>query len=112
MKEIIVQKITAQFPSSIVSVNEYRGELTIVVKKQDIAKICPMVKEDSDLRFDSMRDFAARIITGPDERFEVIYNLYSLKNNFRLRLESPCRGTGSACTDGHRCLENCKLARA
>ena len=87
MKDSIVQKITAQFPSSIVSVNEYRGELTIVVKKRDIAKICSMVKDDNDLSFDSMRDLCGADYHRPDERFEVIYNLYSLKNHFRLRLK-------------------------
>ena len=87
MKDSIVQKITAQFPSSIVSVNEYRGELTTVVKKQDIAKICSMVKDDNELCFDSMRDLCGADYHRPDERFEVIYNLYSLKNNFRLRLK-------------------------
>jgi len=87
MKDSIVQKITAQFPSSIVSVNEYRGELTILVKKQDIAKICSMLKGDNDLCFDSMRDLCGADYHRPDERFEVIYNLYSLKNHFRLRLK-------------------------
>jgi|SRR5208283_3125343 len=87
MKDLILQKLTAQLPSSIESVNEYRGELTIVVKKHDIVSVCLMLRDDSELCFDSMRDLCGADYHRPDERFEIIYNLYSLKHHFRLRLK-------------------------
>jgi len=76
MKEKVIEKLNAQFCSSIKSTNEYRGELTIVVKKDDIVRICQFLRDDEELRFDSLRDLCGADYHRPDERFEVIYNLY------------------------------------
>lgn len=87
MKELILQKLNARFPSAVEHVNEYRGELTIVVTKQEIVPVCTMLRDESDLCFDSLRDVCGADYFRPDARYEVIYNLYSLKHNFRLRLK-------------------------
>ena len=87
MKEKILEKLTAQFGKSIESTNEYRGELTIVVRKDDIVRICQFLRDDEELRFDSLRDLCGADYNRPDERYEVIYNLYSLKNKFRIRVK-------------------------
>jgi len=87
MKERILEKLTTHFKDSILSTNEYRGELTIVVKKEDIVRICQLLRDNEELCFDSLRDLCGVDYYRPEERFEVVYNLYSLKNNFRLRLK-------------------------
>lgn len=87
MKEKVLEKLNAQFGDAIQSVNEYRGELTIVVKKSSIRKISQLLRDDPELQFDSLRDVCGADYYRPDERFEVIYNLYSIPNHFRLRLK-------------------------
>lgn len=87
MKDLILQKLNAQFPSSVEHVNEYRGELTIVVKKKGIASICSLLRDDQELCFDSLRDICGTDYYRPDDRFEVVYNLYSLQKNSRLRIK-------------------------
>jgi NADH-quinone oxidoreductase subunit C len=87
MKEVILQKLQSQFPDAIVSSNDYRDELTIVVNKQHIVAVCQFLKDDSDLQFDSLRDICGADYYRPSDRFEVVYNLYSLKSNFRIRLK-------------------------
>ncbi len=87
MKDDILSKVSARLPSSIELVNEYRGELTLVIRKHDLVAVCTLLKEEPDLSFDSLRDVCAADYYRPDDRFEVVYNLYSLKKNFRLRLK-------------------------
>ncbi|MBI4547183.1 MAG: NADH-quinone oxidoreductase subunit C [Ignavibacteriae bacterium] len=87
MKENVLEKLTTHFKDSILATSEYRGELTIVVKKQDIVRICQFLCSNEELRFDSLRDLCGVDYYRPEDRFEVVYNLYSLKNKFRLRLK-------------------------
>jgi NADH-quinone oxidoreductase subunit C len=87
VKEKILEKLNAQFGDAIQSVNEYRGELTIVVKKSGIRKISLVLRDDPELQFDSLRDVCGADYYRPDERYEVVYNLYSIPNKFRLRLK-------------------------
>ena len=87
MKDKLLDKLNTHFKDSIESVNEFRKELTIFVKKDDIVKVCQFLRDDEELRFDSLRDVCGTDQFKPGDRFEVIYNLYSLKNNYRLRLK-------------------------
>jgi NADH-quinone oxidoreductase subunit C len=87
MKDRLLDKLNSNFKDSIESVSEFRKELTIIIKRDDIVKVCQFLRDDEELRFDSLRDVCGADRFTPEERFEVIYNLYSLKNNFRLRLK-------------------------
>jgi len=87
MKDRILEKLNANLKSSLLAVNEYRGELTLTVVKGDIVKVCQFLRDDGDLRFDGLRDLCGADYYRPEGRFEVVYNLYSLKNKFRLRLK-------------------------
>ena len=87
MKDLILQKLKTRFGDSLLIVNEYRGELTLVVRKSDIVSICLFLRDDEELAFDSLRDLCGVDYSRPDDRFEVVYNLYSLRSNFRLRLK-------------------------
>ena len=87
MKEKLLEKLNTAFSASIISTNEFRDELTIVVKKNDILRVCRFLRDDNDLQFDSLRDVSGSDNYTPEGRFEVVYNLYSINNNFRLRLK-------------------------
>ncbi len=87
MKERILERLNRGFTDSIVSSNEYRGELTVVVRKADIVAVCRFLHDDPELSFDSLRDLSGSDYARPSDRFEVVYNLYSLKNLFRLRVK-------------------------
>ena len=88
MREKVIEKLRAQFDASVELVNEYKGELTVVVKKQDIVRIGRFLRDDPDLRFDMLKDLCGVDYYRPSDRFEIVYNLYSLKTNFRLRLKT------------------------
>ena len=87
MKEKILEKLISRFKDSIATNYEYREELTVVVRKVAIVEVCRFLRDDADLRFDSLRDLCGADYYRPDDRFEVIYNIYSLPNKTRLRLK-------------------------
>src|SRR5512140_1406513 len=87
MNQKTTDLLRERFKDAILTVNEYRGELTIVVQKKQIVKIAEFLRDDETLKFDSIRDICGVDYYRPDDRYEVVYNLYSLTNNFRLRLK-------------------------
>ncbi|MBI4535249.1 MAG: NADH-quinone oxidoreductase subunit C [Ignavibacteriae bacterium] len=95
INQIVIEKLNAKFPESLEGTNEFRNDLTVQVRKQDIVRVCEFLKTDPDLSFDMVIDLCGSDMYRPEGRFEVIYNLYSLKNKSYLRLkvlvdEDPC----------------------
>ena len=87
MKDKLLNKLNTHFKDSIESVNEFRNEITLVIKKDDIVNVCKFLRDDVELACDSLRDVCGADQFKSENRFEVIYNLYSLKNKFRIRLK-------------------------
>ncbi len=88
-----VGRLTTKFGDAILKVKEDRGELFVCVKRDSIVDVLSFLKNDPDLdygyfaeclgvdysRWDHERDLP--------ERFEVVYNLMSLKLDQRLFLK-------------------------
>jgi NADH-quinone oxidoreductase subunit C len=87
MKDRIIEKLTTQFRDSITSASEFRGELTVVVKKEDLVRICDFLKHDEELKFELLEDLSGVDMYTPTDRFQVVYHLFSLKNRYRLRVK-------------------------
>lgn len=87
MKEKLLNKLSSVSKDSVESVEEFRDELTFVIKREALLLVAQILRDDPELRFDSLRDVcgAERFLSG--DRFEVIYNLFSIQNKFRLRLK-------------------------
>lgn len=88
MKELIEQKLQQKFPQSIKEIIFFRDELTFIVDKSDIVEITRFLKEDTELKFNLLVDLTAVDRAKRKDRFEVVYNLFSLKNKFRIRLKA------------------------
>jgi len=83
----VVERLKAQFPKSIESINEFRNDVTVQIQKTDIVRVCEFLKTDPDLAFEMVIDLCGVDKYRPEGRFEVIYNLYSLKNKAYFRLK-------------------------
>ena len=71
-------------PKAIVSADNIKGEVHIRIKKEDLLEFALFLKTDSRLEFDMLSDLFAADYPKRPERIEVIYNFYSIKNNFRV----------------------------
>jgi len=87
MNEHILSSLKTQFPESIEKSIEFRGDLTVQVRKQDIVRVCEFLKTDAEYAFDMIIDLSGVDMYRPEGRFEVVYNIYSLKNKKYLRLK-------------------------
>lgn len=82
-----VMKIKEKFAGSVLEVKEFRGEITVTVRKEDVVAICKMLK--AELAYNLLTDVTAVDYLGRDLRFMLVYNLFSIPNKDRLRLKAP-----------------------
>jgi NADH-quinone oxidoreductase subunit C len=87
MNEKILEKLKAHCGGSIEGSSEFRNDLTVLVKKSDIVRVCEFLKSDPELAFDMIIDVTGIDMYRPEGRFEVLYTLYSLKNKQYVRLK-------------------------
>jgi NADH-quinone oxidoreductase subunit C len=83
----VADKLRAQFPEAVQEVSEAHGEVTLVVSREAIVEICRWLRDDPDQRYDLLMDMAGVDYLGREPRFEVVYQLYSVPHNRRLRLK-------------------------
>jgi NADH-quinone oxidoreductase subunit C len=83
----VADKLNERFAGAVQEVSEAHGELTLVVSREQIVGICRFLKDAPDLRYDLLMDMAAVDYLGRQPRFEVVYHLYSIPHNSRLRLK-------------------------
>ncbi len=85
-----VVKVKTSFPDALLKVKESHGDTFLVVKRERILDVLNLLKNDAELDYDYFSeclgvDYSTweheRDLT---ERFEVVYNLMSLKNNSRI----------------------------
>ena len=82
-----VVKLKERFAESVLDCKEFRGEVTVTVKKEKILEVLKCLKED--LRYNFLTDVTAVDYLGQDPRFMVVYNLYSIPNKDRIRIKAP-----------------------
>lgn len=87
MNQIILHKLNAFAPGSVIESNEFRGDLTIIVPAGEIVRICRFLRDEPELAFTLLVDLCGVDRYQPEGRFEVVYNLYSMKNRTYLRLK-------------------------
>ncbi len=83
----ILARLNATHAADILSHQDFRGDLTIVVKKEAIVKVATTVRDDAALAFDLVIDVLGVDMSRPENRFEVVYVLYSITGRRHLRLK-------------------------
>ncbi len=113
-----------QFPAHIIATHQYRGDATVVVRREGLLEVCRLLKTAPGFEFNVLMDVTAvdyltfgqaaynaptlatpsplpyfmsthpttemwEPSVGAGWRFEVVYHLYSLTKNHRLRLKVP-----------------------
>ena len=84
--QIVVDKIKEALPDAIEEVVDFRGERTLLIKKEQIKSVCQFLRDDDGLAYNFLSDICADDLMPDFPRFTVSYHLYSIPNNHRLRL--------------------------
>ncbi|MBI5056809.1 MAG: NADH-quinone oxidoreductase subunit C [Nitrospirae bacterium] len=84
----IANKIREKFPLDVVDITSFRDQVFVSVKSERTTDICRYLYEDPDVSMNFLADLCG--VDYPDKkfRFEVIYNLYSIKHNHRIILKA------------------------
>ena len=91
------EKLRAKYPDAITAQSEFRGELTLAVRPQDLVAVAQFLRDDPELRFDHLAnltavDWSKYPGSGSKERFTGIYHLQSTASGQRLTLKAPAPG--------------------
>lgn len=97
----VTEALKEKFPTSVLGGHSFRGDETIVIKREDIVRVCRFLRDEMDFNF-LVDETAVDYLKYPEGaadatcRFEVVYHLYSLKTNARVRLKCPVPAEGAA----------------
>jgi NADH-quinone oxidoreductase subunit C len=93
----IADKIKENFPDEVLSTSEFRGQVSVLIRKGRIMDIGRYLHDEPELNMDYLRDLTAVDYLGKKEpRFEVVYHLYSIKHRHLIRLKAEV--SDSDCT--------------
>jgi NADH-quinone oxidoreductase subunit C len=89
----VLQRLRDRFGGAVVETHEHHGDATLVVDRTALLGILRFCRDESGLDFDVLMDLTAVDYSrypgredGP--RFEVVYHLYSIGHNHRLRVKT------------------------
>ena len=88
IKDLVVVRLKEKFPKYNFETSEFRNELTVKLDKKNIVKVCKFLKENEELEFKLCEDVTAIDWAKRTDRFTVVYHIFSLKHNYRLRLKA------------------------
>ncbi|HKS39609.1 MAG TPA: NADH-quinone oxidoreductase subunit C, partial [Blastocatellia bacterium] len=89
-----VAAIEGRFKDQVLDIDDARGDLSITVRPDRITEICRALKEDPTTKFDLLSSITGLDYLGypektSDERFNVVYHMYSIDHGHRVRLKVP-----------------------
>jgi NADH-quinone oxidoreductase subunit C len=79
--------ISAALGASLESVEVKLGELMVTCAPDQLVKVMKFLANDSNCRFEMLIDICGVDYPDREKRFEAVYNLLSLKHNYRLRVK-------------------------
>jgi NADH-quinone oxidoreductase subunit C len=85
----LLARVCASFPDAVIATHQFCGDATAIVHREKLVDLCRWLRDDPDLRFDMLMDVTAVDFLGRRPRFEVVYHLYSIPMNHRIRLKVP-----------------------
>ena len=85
--QAVVDKLKAKFGDTVLDEKEFRGEVTVVVKKEEIVAVCTFLKDE--LGFNFLTDLCGVDYLGTAPRFMVVYHLYNIGTHQRFRVKAP-----------------------
>jgi len=91
----LVKRLRERFTDAVGDASEFLGQLSIHIGRENVVAVCNALRTDAQAPFDYLSDLTC--VHWPDNReapFEVIYNLYSISKNERVRLKVATNGEG------------------
>jgi NADH-quinone oxidoreductase subunit C len=91
----LVKKLREKLEGAVTEASEFLGQLSIRIQPGRLVEVCRALKDDEETPFNYLSDLTC--VHYPDQKeapFEVVYNLYSIPKNERVRLKAAVNGEG------------------
>ncbi len=75
------------FGDKLTSAEIEKGELVLIVESRDLLGVISFLRDDQNCLFNQLIDLCGVDYPDRDPRFEVVYNLLSMKHNHRIRVK-------------------------
>ena len=83
-----LRRLLEALPEAVEDTHAQLGDATAVVDRMRILDVLRFLKDDAELRFDVLSDVTAVDYLPRSPRFEVVYHLYSISRNRRVRIKA------------------------
>jgi len=83
----LVDHLEASLPGTVLQAEEFRGELILWTDQEHLVALATFLRDNPNALFEQLMDVTAVDYPQREKRFEVVYNLLSLKHNRRVRLK-------------------------
>lgn len=84
----LVKKLKQEFGDAIGEAQEFIGQLSVRVSREQIVEVCGFLRDDGETQFDYLSDLTCvHYPERVDAPFEIVYNLFSIPRNDRVRLK-------------------------
>ncbi len=84
----LLEKIESKFGDYIIEHDEFRGELSVTIKKEKLVEFMNFLKNEPDLLFDYLVLVTAVDFPDREERFDLVYELRSLSYKMIMRVKT------------------------
>jgi NADH-quinone oxidoreductase subunit C len=85
----LVKRLRENLDGAVVEASEFLGQLSVRVAVARIVEVCEFLKRDAESPFDYLSDLTCvHFPENADAPFEIVYNLYSISANVRVRLKA------------------------
>lgn len=90
-----LRRLIEAMPEAVQATHAHLGDATVLVDAGHVVDVLRFLRDDADCEFEMLTDLCAVDYLGETPRFEVVYHLYSVTRNHRLRIkarvaEDPC----------------------
>ena len=84
----VLRALLDAMPDALEATHARLGDETALVKAARIVEVMRFLRDTPELEFDMLTDVTAVDYLGEEPRFEVVYHLYSVGRNHRLRVKA------------------------
>ena len=85
----LVKKLKARCDGAVREASEFIGQLSVGVEAERIVEVCTFLRDDAEAQFNYLSDLTCvHYPMRTEQPLEIVYNLYSISRNERVRLKA------------------------
>ena len=81
-----------RLPAAVRATHAHRGDATALVDPEQVVDVLGLLRDAPELAFEMLTDVTCVDYLGEEPRFEVVYHLYSVAKNHRVRIKARVGG--------------------